>query len=278
MSESSGIVVDPAFIDVSLEQPQQEKQIQISYTNNSKQTITLEFFALDFRQKDEFGTIGFLGEESRSFSYSLSSFLQFGTNAMVLQPKEKQTLQVLVKNRPDLSPGGHYAAVIARQRNESQQATDTTQVSVALSSLIFLRKQGGEQFNLSLKKLDWPKGFIVFSHPKELVLTFQNEGNIHVVPYGRLEVRDFIGRLAYKGTVNTSSLRVFPETRRLIKVEVEPVQRSLPLAIEKISVTGSDSLGKTKFMTEQSYLFIDPVTVILLFTLAFLFFRWRRKT
>lgn len=283
MPQSSGIVANPAFIDVVLEQPKEEKQIEISYSNNSNQTITLEFFALDFRQKDEFGTIGFLGEESKSFSYSLSSFLQFETNALVLEPHEKQILKVLVQNREDLSPGGHYSAIIARQKTEIVQGSDA-QVAPALSSLVLLRKEGGERFNLSLKELDWPGRSVVFSHPKKVVLTFQNEGNVHLVPYGRLEIRDFTGRLVYKGVVNTSSLRVFPETRRVITVDVKKVDWSLPMAIETVSVTGRDSLEKTNFLSQQSYLYVHPGMLLLLFAAVVVLFslfrrkKWKKKS
>ncbi len=278
MSGNSGIVVDPAFVEVTLQQPQQEKQIIISYTNNTNSSLRLEFFALDFRQKDELGTLSFLGAESKSFSYSLSSFLQFETNTMTLAPKEKQNLRIYVTNRPDLSPGGHYAAVVAKEIDNGQVQNGQTQVSPAISALIFLRKEGGERFNLSLNNMNWPESWLVFSHPKDIVLTFQNEGNIHLVPYGRVEIRDWSGRLTYKGVINTSSLRVFPETRRQIKVDMQQQAWNLPVTIEQISVSGSDSLNKTKFLSQQSYLFIDPLLLIFFaIIILWLAIRWKRK-
>ena len=275
-SPSGAIRAEPAFTEVVLNQPDEEKTIAIEYKNESTSPVSLELFPLDFKQQDETGVISFLGKDAGSFSYSLSSFLTFPVTTLELQPQEKKVIQIAVKNRPDLSPGGHYAAVIARQRNDQRSQSDTS-ISPSLSTLILLRKTGGERFNLSLKRVNWPDNFIVFGYPSSIHLFFQNEGNVHVVPYGRTEITDMFGRLIYKGIINTSSSRVFPSSRRYISTDLRYITYSLPISINTISIKGNDSLHKTTFSYNESFIYINPFFVIGVSIVVYIAFRIIKK-
>jgi hypothetical protein len=278
-SPNGSLRAEPAFTEVVLNQPDEEKSVAIEYKNDSTSPVSLELFPLDFKQQDETGVISFLGKDAGSFSYSLSSFLTFPVTTLELQPQEKKTVQIAVKNRPDLSPGGHYAAIIARQRNDQRSQSDTA-ISPSLSTLILLRKTGGERFNLSLKSVNWPDNFIVFAYPSSIHLFFQNEGNVHVVPYGRVEIVDMFGRVIYKGVINTSSARIFPSSRRYINTDLRHITSSLPLSINTISMKGNDSLHKTTFSYSESFIYINlffVVGVIVVMYIAFRIIKTRKK-
>jgi hypothetical protein len=250
----------PVFADVVLENPQQNKEIIFSYKNNSTGVINLELFPIDFRQADRTGALSFTGAESGSFSYSLSSFLSFESNTLQLDPGEKKDFRVTITNRDDLSPGGHYAAVVARLVTE-ETSTSQAQIAPSISSLILLRKVGGERFNLSLSELDFPKGVVSFSYPSTVAALFRNEGNVHLVPFGTIEVRDMFGRTIYKGIINTSSLRVFPETRRLIAIDMQKTAWSLPVSFNTIEVRGDDSLKKVDYTYKASFIYLSPMFI-----------------
>lgn len=260
---SGPLEVYPAMVEVVLDRPGEEKLVELTYVNHSRQALNLEIFPIDFKQQDDFGAIGFLGQEAGSYSYSLSSFLSFEGNRLVLDPGEERKFVVLVKDRPDLSPGGHYAAVVARLL-PGQETDGVTKITPSISSLILVRKTGGERFNLSLLDLDWPRRSVVFRYPQTITPRFQNEGNIHLIPYGRLEIRDLFDRLLYKGVVNTSSLRIFPSSRRYIKVDPKPIQASLPLSLNSLTVVGQDSLKKTHYLFQESFIYVHPGLLVFL--------------
>lgn len=258
-SPSGSLEVSPSFIDVVLEKAQETKQVVLSYKNNSSKPISLEIFPIDFRQADGTGAINFLGAESGSFSYSLASFLSFEANTLQLEGGEEKDFTVTISNREDLSPGGHYAAVVARMQALEPSDGGQAQVSPALSSLILLRKVGGERFNMSLSDLDFPQNFVVLRYPLTITALFRNEGNIHVVPFGTAEIRDVFGRMINKGVVNTSSLRVFPETRRYIAIDMQKTAWSLPISFNTITLQGEDSLQKVEFRYKDSFVYVNPV-------------------
>lgn len=258
--KDSSIEVSPAYIDISLEKPDEIQQVAVVFTNHSNLPITLQIFPIDFKQADDFGAIQML-QNPGSYSYSLSSFLSLEADTVLLDAGQKKPFMITIKNREDLSPGGHYAAVVAKVINAE---TSLPSVSPAVSSLILLRKIGGERFNLSLKDVNWPDNTVVFEYPGQINLTFQNEGNIHVIPYGRIDVTDMFGRLIYKGIVNTSSSAVFPESRRHIFVEMEMVEKYFPISINTIKIQGQDSLRKITYSYTETFLYINPIVILVL--------------
>jgi hypothetical protein len=264
--------VNPAYVDISIGEPDTSKKVTVSYKNTGSVPLTLEIFPIDFKQTADSGQISFLGSQSGTYSYSLSSFLSFDKNILEVAPHSTEKVTVTITNRPDLSPGGHYAAVVAR---DTSQRGDTV-ISPALSSLFFIRKIGGERYNLSVRNVSWPRYPVTFIMPTRFDITFQNEGNVHVIPYGRIEVRDMLGRLTHKGIVNTDSLFVFPETRRIINAKIQQVSMVFPIMIYSISIKGTDSLKKINYVHTESFIYIQPVSLIV-FVLLIMIFLWYRK-
>jgi hypothetical protein len=156
--------------------------------------------------------------------------------------------------------------IIAREKL-SKKPTSKTTILPAVSSLILLKKTGGEQYNLSIREVDWPHNLVEFFYPKKIHVTFQNEGNVHLVPYGRIEIRDMFNRLISKAIINPSSLYIFPSSRRRISLETEPISISLPLSFNTLTIRGQDSLKKTNFAYQETYLYVNPFAGILLILL-----------
>lgn len=269
------ITVSPAYIEVTITKPGEVKQVPITFTNNSAQTLTLEMFPINFNHSDVNGTIGFL-TQTGSYEYGLASYLSLEASEMTLNPGQSHIFKVQVTNRPDLSPGGHYAAVVGKV-NSTPGSVFGAQVAPSLSSLIFLRKTGGERYNLSLKQTDGGQS-VSFSYPDEITLQFQNEGNIHLVPYGTIEVVDLFGRVIRRGILNTSSFLVMPESRRNISVELRGDHFSFPLSVNTLTVRGNDSLKKTTFLYRNTFLYSNPFFLLgILFVIVGVYFvkRWK---
>jgi hypothetical protein len=259
--KKGSLEISPAFSEVVLDKPDQERKLEITFLNHSDKPLELEMFPIDFKQSGDMGEISFLNQTSGSYSYSLSSFLSLESNQLELKGGEKRVFKVTIRNREDISPGGHYAAVIGKVI-DSEKNPSSAEIAPSLASLIFLRKTGGERFNLSLVDVDFPKEIIKFDYPKTLNLLFQNEGNIHLVPYGRVEIHDIFGRLLYQGVVNSGSAIVFPETKRYIRGDLLLIHKSFPISLNTFKVQGQDSLKKISYTFQETYLYINPVILL----------------
>lgn len=269
--------VDPAFVEVVLEKRGEVQKIPITYTNKSDQFISLDLFPIDFKQQDDTGVIHFITDEE-SYSYSLASFLSFETDRLELAPGEKKVFLLTVQDRQDLSPGGHYAAVVAKVVSDQGAPNEIhTRVSPSLSSLILLRKVGGEIFQFTLKNVEFTHSGVLFAYPTSISLQFQNDGNIHMVPYGRIDIHDMFGRLLYKGVMNTASAMVLPSSRRIMHVSMRPVEHGLPISLNTMTVVGEDSLKKTRFSYKETFVYINPWALTLLLGLPVLILIVRKK-
>ncbi len=274
--EKKGIEVFPAYTEVTLEGKDDEEKIEFTYINHTENPIILEFQPLDFRS-DPNGIINFF-EHQEGYQYSLSSFLSLESSSISLNPKEERKLIVSVKNREDISPGGHYAAIMAKiLDNDPEKASN---IVPSLNALILLRKSGGEIFKASLTDSNYPTSFITFSYPFSLQIGFRNEGNIHIIPYGTVQIKDIFGRNLYQGVINGSSNIVMPESRRQVPVELHAVDFSLPISLNTLKVEGKDSLNKITYSKTYRFLYINPFSSILILLpigLGLLFLRKRRK-
>lgn len=255
-----GVVLSPAFEEVVMTPDDTEKKVAIQLQNNDTKEVTFELFPINFRLVDDYGKIGFVGQDSKEYSFALSSFILLDDSTYTLRPKEKISIPVTIKNRQDLSPGGHYAAIVARVVQENKE----TVISPAVSSLILLRKTGGETYNLSIRDAGWPRGLFAFGYKSNFSVLFQNQGNVHLTPFGEIRVTDVLGRTLYKGVVNTSSLKIFPLSRRYIPVKLTRLNWSLPISINKISIKGHDSLDKVTYLHEDSFIYIHPLVMPIL--------------
>ena len=62
--ESSGIEVYPAYVEVEMQKPEEEKEIVFTYINHTNSQLILSMQAIDFHQVDTRGTVGFLNANS----------------------------------------------------------------------------------------------------------------------------------------------------------------------------------------------------------------------
>jgi hypothetical protein len=162
-----------------------------------------------------------------------------------------------------MSPGGHYAAVVARLISDS---SSDQRVLPAVSSFLLVRKIGGEQLHLSLKKSPL---FEVISTklPQETALTFSNQGNTHIIPRGSIVIKDFFGTVVAKATINENSLYIFPGTERSVSQKItylKPILLPMPLFI---TITGSSQPGAIPYQQSGWFFYISPVSLVVVFVL-----------
>lgn len=267
------VKLSPAYVDVVLKDPQEETPVSFFLENNGSKPLSFELFSIDFQQKDDLGTIGFLGKSASNYSYSLSSFLTFKNPNIVVSPGEREEIEVIIQNREDLTPGSHYAAIVAR---EVQEESDKPSVAPAISGLIYVTKQGGERYNLSFKDFSFPSRVVSFSNPATAFVTLQNDGNTYLIPYGTADIFDSFGRRIFKGIINEPSVRVFPQSVRRVPVYFRDTAFEFPISINTIKLQGRDSLNKTKFSYQEVYVYINPWFVGSIVLITFLIVGYRK--
>lgn len=209
----AGFTVTPMLQEIALEEDEPSETYKAEITNETAETTTFEVSVIDFGSLDESGGVAFLGATGElERKYALASWMQPEASEITINSGETRTVKVRIENRENLSPGGHYGALVFKNTGLPKADTPNVAINQIFASLVFVKKTGGALYNLRLSSLDLPASYLTF--PARLVPRFENIGNVHVTPRGEVRVLDPIGRAVFRGVLNEGSVIILPETFR----------------------------------------------------------------
>lgn len=258
-----GLTVSPAFQEITLDQKDTERDFSVSITNTTEMSVTLRIAVFDFGSLDESGGVAFLGASNDlGKKYALASWMRPEKDVITLRSGETGKILVTVENREGLSPGGHYGALTFKTEDDARgdNTGDAVSVNQLFSTLIFVKKVGGEIYNLELKESEYKNNPVRFQDT--LRLRFQNSGNVHVVPRGIATVTDPLGRVVAKGIINEESALILPETFRAYPVRLAPLAVSFIPGRYTMKV-GYRYDGKDDFSTVSFRFYFIPLPAAL---------------
>lgn len=216
---SGGISVTPSILRIDLAHDLDQQEL--IYTNKSTDSIALHLQVRNFTALEDGWKVQFLqNSDSSNFQYSLSSWIKFDNDTVLLAPNETKTVKIYI-DKQNLPPGAHYASIQAVIEQTSK--TGALGVQQALSSLLFVRGATGTQH---------PEGRIQslvtnsahFTFPSTAEFVFNNTGNVESAPYGELRITSRTNKLIGKGIVNTDSLLSLPESVRTYPIRIQQLQ------------------------------------------------------
>ncbi len=209
---NGGLVLSPAYQEVSLETGVSAKRVVLTLTNQAQSTANLNVSAVDFGNLDNHGGLAFAGQPGITLdnSHLLVNWLAFDRTTVQINPGKSQQLTVSINNRDDLTAGGHYAAVFLTASGNYGSAT--LSFTPALATLLYVNKVGASQVGLELQSMATNSGWRTV--PSQLTLNFHNTGGIHLKPRGTVELTDPLGHLSSRGIINESSAIILPAAVR----------------------------------------------------------------
>jgi len=96
---------------------------------------------------------------------------------------------------------------------------DTLGVKQIMATLIYVLKTGGVKQELRLNKAEYLKNPV--NLPNKIEMRFENSGNVHLIPRGKVEIKNSKGNIISKGIINQMSVKIMPESFRLFEVKME---------------------------------------------------------
>jgi hypothetical protein len=211
---ASAINLSPASHDVVLTSEQPIQNLSFTLTNQTSDKVTVTLSAVDFGPLDETGGVAFLGQDNTTWQHRLTPWLTIDQERLTMAAGQSVTATVRLENRLDLTPGGHYAAVLARLADDEQPVPTGVGWQGVLASQFYVLKKGGEQYDLRLHDIT-PTG-LMLTWPKEISLRWWAGGNTHVKPYGTISVTSVRGRKVAEAVINTDSALLLPEATRVL--------------------------------------------------------------
>ncbi len=274
--QQKGITVSPSIAHIDLATDPAE--YTLTYTNNTGANINLLLSVQDFSELEGTYQVNFLNQkDAANYKYSLSSWISFENNNLQLNPGEKKSVKIFI-DKDRITKGGHYASILAEiQQPENKHAIN---VKPALSALLFVRASTGKEIEEG-KISDFKPLRDGIEYPDAYIVMFENRGNVHVIPYGLIQIYDPLGSLVAKGSFNTYSLDALPESIRRYDTKVTTYQKILLPGIYTARIDlhfgkTNQKLSKTVKFFSQGALDFGKIGIGLVIIVILLFYLKKR--
>jgi hypothetical protein len=246
--------------------PGQTAQSQITLTNRTGEESDFLVTVEDFQGSKNESDVSFDFLDKEKSMFSLRDYLKPEVMEFELKHGEQIKLPVTIEIPKNSRPGGLYGAVIISKKNseeltEGKDVTSNIKIISRLAALFYIRVRGEVREEGSLKDFSSDKYFYERG-PINLKIDFENRGNIHLKPSGRI---DFFNILDEKvGEIGVESFFVLPESIRQKQVSYG---KSLMIGKYRADLTLEDGYGNKK--ENRSVVFwVIPWKILLLIFVA----------
>ncbi len=219
-TNSSILTITPFLKEIKFSADEGTKDFEVEIGNDSDKQQSVRLSVLDFGSLNETGGLVFAGSNANDLvkKYGLANWVQLSSSSLTIDAHKSAKIQATIIDDTTLSPGGHYAAIVASLDSGASGVSNQISVNQKLSSLIFATKTGGEKYDLRLDGID--AGNSRFNLPGFVTLHFFNPGNVHVVPRGTVKIFSPNGETVSQGVINEESGYILPETSKQILVRL----------------------------------------------------------
>ena len=193
---ANGFRVSPVRSELSIEKGKSQT-ITVTVENPTDVTTTAQAVVNDFvASEDESGTPRLILDDSTPAPKNSFKKLVGPVTDIPLAPKEKKDVSVKISVPADANSGGYYGAIRFIPTTGSQQSNVGLTASVGTIALVTVPGNLSEKANLlqiSAGQNDNAKSFIM-NGDVQLISRIKNDGDIHVKPFGRVEVKNMFGK------------------------------------------------------------------------------------
>ncbi|MEK7513757.1 MAG: hypothetical protein AAB430_04060 [Patescibacteria group bacterium] len=256
--ESISITAIPPRLEVS-GLPGATLQETLKIRNESEEPMAFEAAFSDFIVNNNQGTPVAV-TEAVSGRWSLSSWITVSPKKLLLQPKETQTVNLIIQIPPNGLPGGHYAMVTYQPSFEGligQPKQTASAVIQKVGTLVYLNVIGDVTEAANLKSFTADK-FFKYYGPTKINAEIENLGDIHLQPQGKLAVTNLLNQTVFSQDLDAKN--IFPFASRVYDFTV-PGQWHLGRYTAKINAVIGTSQQPVQGLI---YFWIVPVKEIAL--------------
>jgi len=200
--EKGDFILAPGKIELSVE-PGDEFTKEFSITNRIGKTMNFNINVEDFKGSiNPEETVVLLGREKGP--YSLKDYLQPEITSFILKHGQRITFPVKISVPKDAEPGGLYGSVLITTNPpepqgevEKDKAKGQMRMVSRLGCLLFIKVKGDIKEDGFLKNFTTNKKFYENASLKNPIFFqsfFENKGNVHLNPYGIIEVKNLLGK------------------------------------------------------------------------------------
>lgn len=183
----------------------------------------------------------FLGEEKSQFSSK--EWFKPELSEFTLKHGQRLHLPITIQVPKDAEPGDHYSAVFVQTSTKHNNESGIS-LSSRVGALFLLRIEGKAKTEGNLISFTSDKPFYL-EGPIKFALNFQNNGNVHLTPFGKIEIANVLGKTVAQ--IEVHDWVVLRDSQRAQIASWAPSRLSLGRYTAKVQIQrGYDNLIDTK--------------------------------
>lgn len=211
-------VVEPGKTEVFLN-PGDNMVKNIIITNRINKKVKFKLTTEDFIGTDDpKQPVVLMGDEHSP--YSLKDFIVPEIKEFSLELGERIVIPVTISIPENAEPRGFYGALIVSNDPSEQDGVNSKEVEsktriISRIGSLFLLKingEGREEGEIKDFKLIGPKKLFYQQRPEGFEVAYKNTGNVHLVPYGTIAIKNIFGKVV--NTLPVDAYFVLPESTR----------------------------------------------------------------
>lgn len=200
MEAQNDFIVEPGKTEIFLNTGESTIK-NITITNRINKTVKFKLTTEDIVGTNERESpVKLLGDELGP--YSIKDFIKPEIIEFSLELGERIVIPVKVSVPLNSEPRGYYGALIVSNEPEvlggeqSKETEGKARLISRIGSLFFLRinGEGKENGNLENFKISGPSQFFYENRPKSFEIAFKNTGNVHLVPHGKIIIKNILNK------------------------------------------------------------------------------------
>lgn len=244
---SQSLEISPPSQEIEVN-PGERITITSSVRNKSTNSLPINVRLEDFTATGDEGQV----ELTASSPYSIKSWGKVTPENFNLAPGESQEVTATIKI-PNDAAGGRYGSFVFGVKGKEE--ADSAAIAQEIASLFLVRISGPVDEKLTLLEFSSPT-FSEFG-PIPFDIKVKNSGNVHVKPYGLINVTDMFGRKVKDIVIYETN--VFPGAERILKSNLDNKFLFGKYNATAIVYYGSD---QSDTLTSSLTFYVAPVKII----------------
>jgi len=190
-AQQSGLQISPLTFNFETDKGDRAEG-KIVVTNLNNEAINYQIEAEDFAKVSDEGAPSFAGVVASEDLSTLSSWIEFlGEVSGQIAAMDSIDVNFVIDIPENAEPGGHYAAIFAKQTNEPEEGNTEIGVSSRVGTLILVSVPGDVSKEVKISEFDPPS--FLWRGPVDFTMKVENIGSVHYDSEATITIEPILG-------------------------------------------------------------------------------------
>lgn len=190
-TQTKGIQISPVTYNFEIK-PGDSQIANVTVTNLNDDILNYVCEVENFSAVSDDGAPSFAGADLKEGVTSLANWITFDTNKEgVIQNKKSVDVSFTIAVPVGAEPGGHYAAVFAKQIKKTPEGKTEIGVTSRVGTLILVSVPGATSKSAQITDFNSPR--FVWQGPVDFSMKVKNTGTVHYDSVAKVKIDPLIG-------------------------------------------------------------------------------------